>query len=79
MLHWMIKTHRPAFVQEKNQMKKVDRKKDNIPNHHIQVTSVKGRPSNHETASWQEPGKVDLQEPQQNQRINLLQNQSFKS
>lgn len=58
----MEKTHRPAFVQEKDQMQKVDRKKDNIPNHHIQVASVKGRPSNHETASWQKQGKVNLRE-----------------
>lgn len=58
----MGKTHRPAFVQEKDQMQKVDRKKDDIPNHHIQVASVKGRPSNHETASWQKQGKVNLRE-----------------
>lgn len=42
-------------------MQKVDRKKHNIPNHHIQVASVKGRPSNHEAASWQKQGKVNLQ------------------
>lgn len=72
------KTHRPAFVQQKDQMQKVDRKKDNIPNHHIQVASVKGRPSNHETASWQRQGKDNLR-VQSSHKIKLSISKQSKS
>lgn len=55
------RTHRPALVQEEEQVHEVDHQEYHIPDHYIQVTPIQSRPRNEETTSWQgHRHKVDL-------------------
>lgn len=44
-------THRSTFVQQEEEVQEIHQQKDDVPSHHIQVTSVQSRPDDEESTS----------------------------
>lgn len=44
-------THRSTFVQQEEQVQEIHQQKDDVPDHHIQVTSVQSCPDDEESTS----------------------------
>lgn len=47
----VVETHRSTFVEQEEQVQEIHQQKDDVPDHHIQVTSVQSRPEDEESTS----------------------------